>query len=260
MPIASSQANPTSIQRLLTRPSRLAKAEDRTRFVKVCSFNRKDGEAGFLKAMARVREGDLIAYRMGKWEAWKKLLFESEIRAIGYAFLRYGHLSIVVNDVNGNGGLSLFSSETAYGTNLRTQLETIQRTDWDCWRLNQWDRVEKERFYEFMVISLDRSSNKSGYDYTGVMGLWNSNLKPDLPQVISNEYTCSTLVAAAFYYAGVELDSTRHSRIGDLVTPYQVVRSKGGIFPLSKGITEPIQRGVSERSAKKQVDEVMKLR
>ena len=40
-------------------------------------------------------------------------------------------------------------------------------------------------------------------------------------------YTYSTVIAAALYYAGVELDKTRGSRQLDLVTPKQTVTSKG---------------------------------
>jgi hypothetical protein len=47
--------------------------------------------------------------------------------------------------------------------------------------------------------------------------------------------TCSTVIAAAPYYGGVELDKTRGSSHIDLVTPKQIVTSKGRFFTVPNG-------------------------
>lgn len=68
--------------------------------------------------------------------------------------------------------------------------------------------------------------------FSGMFGLWNSNLSPKNPDDVGYDYICSTVVLTALYYAGLELGANRRDGILDLVTPAQVVDSKGRFIPL----------------------------
>ncbi|MEJ2407550.1 MAG: hypothetical protein P8171_25465, partial [Candidatus Thiodiazotropha sp.] len=55
-------------------PSTMAAAEDQTRFELISSYDHEKDSASFGQATAKLREGDVIAYRMGGLEATKEVL------------------------------------------------------------------------------------------------------------------------------------------------------------------------------------------
>ena len=71
-------------------PSKLASEDDIAEFALVDSFDHQAGEAVFAKTRDQLREGDVIAYRMGAAEARKKIL-SGNIASIGYRMFKYGH-------------------------------------------------------------------------------------------------------------------------------------------------------------------------
>jgi hypothetical protein len=89
------------------------------------------------------------------------------------------------------------------------------------------NRVNIDRLLEFVRISIVQEKGGASYGDLSSLGFVNANLKPKTQADIRGAYTCSTVVAAALYYAGVELDKTRGSSRLDLVTPKQIVTSKG---------------------------------
>lgn len=210
--------------------SQQASPEDRTRFDFVTRFDQQDPPS-FASRKAELREGDLIAYWMKKKES-RNSIRKGEFNKIGYRLLSYGHLAMVVEDPENNGRLRLFSSQSFQGANVKEDISSLKDHSWDAYRLDQWDRIDKRRLKEFIRFAHSKAGHWAGYDFSGMFALWNSNLKPDHADKIGKDYICSTIVVAAMYYSGLELDAVQRGGILDLVSPKQVVTSKGRIIPV----------------------------
>lgn len=222
---------PSWIQRAFSpRPSRLAEPEDRLEFECVAKFRRHSGEAGLEKQTSLLQEGDLIAARLGKLKAGSDLFLKRKAYAAGYTFLKYGHLDLVLRDPDGGSELVLFTCNGTDGVNFKRRFSDLGNRDWDVYRMKDWSRVDTERLFEFARTCIDKEKGAESYDDLSALGFRNANLKPRTQEDIGGGYTCSTVIAAALYYAGVELDQTRSSSHIDIVTPKQVVTSKGRFF------------------------------
>lgn len=213
---------------------------DQVRFNMVLSW---DADAaplgGFAAVCSQLREGDVIAYRMTRWEA-DRMVLTGHINALGYRLYRYGHLSVLLSDPERGPELRQFSSQSFKGVNTDDHVDELAQHRFDVYRLDQWHRVEITRMQEFMRIAKIKAGSWYGYDFVGMFAIANSRLNPQQPEDIGHDYICSTTVLAAFQYAGVHLDAAcdagivpfssneRHG-IGDLVTPLQVVASRGCI-------------------------------
>ena len=220
-------------------PSTQAKPEDRTEFLPVSSFDKdRHDDQSWPAVRQNLKEGDMIAYKTETWKAVIEVFFKGGLNRFGYMLFKYGHMAIVVKDPNDENRLRLLSSWSLKGPNILEDLDTMKYHSWDSYRLNQWDRVDKKRFYEFVSIVRQKAESWTGYDFSGMFGLWNSNLQPSKPEEIGLSYTCSTVILAALYYAGVELDAYQRYGIADIVTPLQVVSSKGRIVPVPEVIFE----------------------
>ena len=225
---------PSWVQRTwVPKPSRLAKPEDRLAFERVASFRRSDGESGLAEKTKLLREGDLVAASLGKLESSSNLILGRGMNYIAHTVLDYGHLDLVIKDPAGSDELVLFTCMTKEGVNIERRLKDLGNRDWDVYRLKNWDRVDRDRLYEFVQVGLERGHNTETYDNFSAIGFWNANLKPKNKGDIGGGYICSTVVVSALYYAGVELDNMRNSSYVDLVSPKQVVTSKGRFFRLS---------------------------
>ncbi|MDB4712850.1 hypothetical protein OAF43_01370 [bacterium] len=211
----------------MPKPSRLAEVEDRIEFELVVEYRRRTGEKGLRKKTALLREGDIIAARLGKVEAGMDLFLKWKKYAAGYTFLKYGHLDLVVREPSGEDKLVLFTCNGTEGVNIKRQFHDLGSRDWDAYRMKGWDRVNIDRMLEFVRISIVQEKGGESYGDLSSLGFGNANLKPRRQADIVGGYTCSTVIAAALYYAGVELDKTRGSSQLDLVTPKQIVTSKG---------------------------------
>ena len=208
-------------------PSTQAEPEERTEFLPVLYFDKeKYDEPDWTTIKSLLKEGDVIAYRKGTWEARKAIFLQGRLNIIGYRLFKYGHLAMVVKD-DDESTLRLLSSESFKGPNIREELDALQHYSWDVYRLNHWDRVDKRRLYEFISLVRQKAEKWYGYDFSGMFGLWNSNLDPRTPSDIGREYICSTVILAALHYAGVELDAYQRHGFADIVTPLQVISSKG---------------------------------
>jgi hypothetical protein len=214
-------------------PSTRVAEEDLARFEQVLAFDAKEGDARFTEVSSQIREGDVIAYRMSLSDAYRDIL-KLKLSKVGYRVFRYGHLAIAVHDAAPaptlGAPLKVFSSESFKGPNLREGIETLRHHDFDVYRLNRWERVDKARLYEFVDASMRKAGKWYGYDFMGMFGLANSNLRPTTPENIGHDYICSTVVVSALYYAGLELDAIQRDGLLDLVTPAQVVDSRGRFF------------------------------
>lgn len=212
--------------------SQLADPKDRTQFDLVTSFDLASPE-NFSDRKAKLREGDLVAYWMKNNEA-RCAIVTGNANSIGYRLFKYGHLAIVVKDPENKNKLRLFSSQSFKGVNIREDIDTLKDHNWSSYRLDQWHRVDKKRLYEFVELAQARAGNWAGYDFSGMFALWNSNMKPSHSHEIGRDYICSTVVVAALYYSGLELDAVQRNGLLDLVSPKQVVTSKGRVVSLPK--------------------------
>ena len=125
----------------LPKPSRLAEVEDRIEFELVVEYRRSTGEKGLRKKTALLRDGDIIAARLGKVEAGMDLFLKWKKYAAGYTFLKYGHLDLVVREPSGEDKLVLFTCNGTEGVNIKRQFHDLGSRDWDAYRMKGWDRV-----------------------------------------------------------------------------------------------------------------------
>jgi hypothetical protein len=214
-------------------PSTKVERKDRAHFLRRASYNHlKESVETFITRKSELREGDVIAYKLDKKHARRKIFLEGKLNIIGYRLLKYGHLGMVIKDPKDPSKLLLFSSHSFVGPNVKEDLDTLITHSWDCYRLDKWDRVDKPRLYDFVSKVRERAEAWYGYDFSGMFGLWNSNLQPEKPSKIGHDYICSTVIVAALYYSGLELDAVQRDGVLDLVTPKQVVSSDGRFIPL----------------------------
>src|SRR3954471_19080200 len=148
-------------------PSTRAAPEDVCAFVPCGCFDRRDGEPACHEALAGLREGDVIAYRLPPSEARREIA-HGHLNVIGYRVLKYGHLAIVVRDPDHPERLCLFSSESFKGPNTGEGLETLGKHHWDAFRLDRWDRVDTRRITEFVRLARDKAGHWYGYDFSGM--------------------------------------------------------------------------------------------
>jgi len=102
---------------------------------------------------------------------------------------------------------------------LKDSVHTLKDPCFAVYRLN--------RFHDFVQKSQEKAGNWIGYDFSGIFVVWNSNLRPNDAKAIGHDYICSTIVAAALYYAGADMKVSEHAGWLDLVSPRQVVTSHG---------------------------------
>lgn len=241
----------------MEKPGRVASpapmtTENETRFLQVASYDPKGPEGQEKVSLAEVttslREGDVIAYRMGAWEARKDILL-GDVAKIGYRLFKYGHLAIVARDPADISRLRIFSSQSFRGPNVREGLDTLEDHHFDVYRLEHAERVDWTRLTEFVDVAIKKAGNVLGYDFSGMFGLWNSNLKPTKPEEIGHDYICSTVVATALYYTGVDMNvSSRHGAL-DIVTPLQVVEGRGHFVRPAEGVLEVARTELQSNAA-----------
>ena len=220
-------------------PSAAAKPEERVEFEPLFSFDPARQAESWPELRRELREGDLIAFWKDPWEARKDIFLRGKLNVIGYRLFKYGHVAMVVKDPDDPTKLRLLSSWSFRGPNVQDDIDSLAWHSWDAYRMNQWDRVDKARFYEFIAVVRQKAEKWYGYDFPGMFGLVNSNLHPTNPEEIGHSYICSTVLVAALQYSGVELDAYRRLGVGDIVTPLQLVASGGRI-------TTPVQSAGEE--------------
>jgi len=204
---------------------------DRCEFSRVAVFDhRKDG-ARFAEIRDGLREGDVVGYWLSGGEVGRALV-RGRLTKVLYGLFKYGHLGILVEDPEEPGRLVMFSSEGFKGPNVTEDVEALEGHSFDVFRLDQGSRLDVERLREFARLSMEKAGKWTGYDFSGMFGLWNDELQPSQPEEIGKEYICSTTVIAALYYSGVELETTHRRGVLDVITPLQVVASKGRIIVL----------------------------
>lgn len=208
-------------------PSTRAASDERVRFERVATFDRRAGVGGFATVRDRLLVGDCIAYWLPPGEALRDSA-RGQLNHLGYGLLRYGHLAIVVPDPDDGCRFRLLSSQAFRGPNTDEDPDTLATHSFDVWRLDRAWAIHQDRLEEFVQLARASGGGWWGYDFLGMFGIWNSELRPERPSEIGSGYICSTVVAAALHYAGVELDAVRGQHL-DLCSPAQVVAGGGRI-------------------------------
>jgi hypothetical protein len=187
---------------------------------------RKDSLADY---QALVQPGDLIVNYMRLGRAAKK-------REWLFALLPYGHSMLVVDPYDPQGLL-----ECRFHGIRQVGPEELKLYSYNVvYRLRNAERLDVERLREFAAYGC---THPTRYNFLSWLGR-NDNLFPELPEEISSRYTCSTMVAAAYHYAGVTLSaSIPHNRV---ITPISLAASKGTFNEHARPADEPIASAPSD--------------
>lgn len=157
----------------------------------------------------RVRPGDLVVnyMRLGRVPKKKQWLF---------ALLPYGHSMVVLDPSDPNG---LF--ESRFSGARRIAFDDLKTYSYNViYRLRDPSRLNLDRLREFADEACRRSKSYSFKSWVAI----NDNMRPNAPGEISRSYTCSTMVVAAYHYAGVTLDIASLNKV---ITPLSVAAAAG---------------------------------
>jgi len=201
--------------------------DDVARFELVASYEKGDGN--FNEVINKIKEGDLVALWMTKEETRRGFL-NVKFSAFAYVVLEYGHLAIAVKIPGREPPIRLYSSLPKIGSHLSGGLVELKDKNFKIFRLNRWDEMSAERLREFVSIAREKSRKIFSYDYLAAGGLWSRNLEPRYPDQIVGRYMCSTSVAAALHYAGLDLKKVGPCAAFQIVGPKRVFTSEGRIM------------------------------
>lgn len=210
--------------------------EKRAKFELVRSFTK--GDKDFRQVRSVIQEGDVITFRMTEKEKRDGIL-HGNVKAVSYMIYRYAHMAIAVRDPNNPDELLLFTSQGARGPNTMDGLDELENHTIDIYRLNRWRQMDMVRLREFVSTSLRKANKVFGYNFVGMVGIWSNCLEPHIPSEIGDDYLCSTAVAAALHYAGLNLDAVRCCEAFNMISPWRVVTSTGRMMSRSEMITSP---------------------
>ena len=184
------------------------------------------GQDGPLNSKERksLKPGDIIAFHMSHDDSWKHLR-KGNIQKLPYELLRYGHIALVVP---GSGReLRLLQVAMKQAVNTKSDLEYLSGKSWHVYRPPR-DSIDTNRLRDFTEqVTLIASDPKKAYDYSGIVGLQNAPSSPESIEEIGDKFSCATLVVAALHYSGFRLEAIHRNGFCDIVTPYQVVKSRG---------------------------------
>ncbi|MCP5537338.1 MAG: hypothetical protein H7A51_14040 [Akkermansiaceae bacterium] len=188
------------------------------------------GDSGLNDVCKVIQEGDLVAFRMTDKEKRDELL-HGNIKAVSYLMMQYAHLSIAVKDPDNPRALRLYTSQGARGPNILDTLDELAHHSFDVYRLDRWKQLDMVRLREFVHRSINKKNKIFSYNFVGMVGIWSNCLEPHTPSEIGDDYLCSTAVAAALHYSGLDLDAVRCCEALNMVSPLRVVSSTGRIMP-----------------------------
>lgn len=157
-----------------------------------------------------VRPGDLIVnyMRTGRAAKMQQWLF---------CILPHGHAMIVLDPSAPDGLL-----ECRFHGSRRGGPEELKLYSYNTvYRLKEPERVNLSRLNEFAAVACEQCGK---YNFASWVGR-NDEMTPDRPEEISRQYTCSTMVAAAYHYAGITLRESENAK--SVVTPINLVDSAG---------------------------------
>lgn len=192
----------------------LAHSPNSSAFEEVAVIDLREGTIQDFQALAK--PGDLIVnyMRLGRVPKQRQWLF---------ALLPHGHSMIVLDPQDPNG---LF--ECRFKGARRIPLEDLKTYSYSIlYRLKNSERINMERLNAFAEAAIERSHRYSFKSWLA----WNDNMAPNDVSEISRQYTCSTMVAAAYHYAGATLDVCHLDRV---ITPLSLAASSVEFNPYAR--------------------------
>ena len=196
----------------------------RAKFDIIASYTK--GAENFEAVRKTIQVGDLVAVRMTEKEK-RDGVKHGSVKAVSYMVMKYAHMAIVVKDPKDPKVLCLYTSQGARGPNIEDGLDELELHTIDIYRLDLWKQLDMVRLNEFVVTSLKKKNKIFGYNFIGMVGIWSNYLEPKSPKDIGDDYLCSTAVAAALHYAGLDLDAVRCCEAFNMISPLRVVTSTG---------------------------------
>lgn len=176
--------------------------------------------------LGMICEGDVIAFTMSHRQALSHLR-EGAIQKIPYELFRYGHLALVVENPERRGELRLLQVAMKQAVNTDEGLDYLSDKTWEVHRPPSGS-VDGKRLGNFVqTVTKNASDPRTAYDYTSISGWRNAPWQPEEEDEIGDCFSCATLVISALHYSGFELDAVHRGGRLDLVTPRQVVESRG---------------------------------
>lgn len=176
--------------------------------------------------LSELQPGDVVAFWMGHDESLDYLR-RGVFQKIPYELFQYGHVALVVESSSHPRDMRLLQLAMAQAANVDEGLDYLENKKWQVFRppSGTVDPVRLREFVDQVVITA--ADPKRAYDYPGVLGWKNAPFRPETLEDIGSRYSCATLVVAALHYAGYELDAVYRGGRLDVVTPKQVVMSRG---------------------------------
>jgi hypothetical protein len=179
--------------------------------------------------LRQLRPGDVVTFHMSHDEAWA-FLRKGTIQKLPYDLMRYGHLALVVPDpakTRPSQDYRLLQIAMKQAVNAKDGLDYLNDKSFHVFRPPAGS-VDVAKLHEFSRRAVESAGDKKkAYDYSGALGVVNAPWQPDCVEDIGREYTCSTLVVAGLHYSGFKLDAVHRRGRFDVVTPRQVVESRG---------------------------------
>lgn len=171
-----------------------------------------------------VQPGDLIVNYMRLGRAARK-------RQWLFAILPHGHAMIVLDPYDPKGIL-----ECRFHGTRRVGPEELKLYSYNnIYRLDQGERLDLQRLGEFADAGTKCCRS---YRFSSWLGR-NGNLVPNDLADIPKSYTCSTMVVAAYHYAGLTLDLAELAR-NRVITPRAIAASRGRFNAFSLPGAEPV--------------------
>ncbi len=170
--------------------------------------------------------GDVVTFYMSHDEALGALS-KGKIQKLPYELFQYGHLALVVPDPHGRRGKRLLQVAMKEAVNADEGLDYLDGKRWRLFR-PPTGSIDDDRLGEFARLACQRAHDpKRAYDYAGVLGWKNAPWRPGEAEEVGDRFSCATLVVAGLWYSGFELDAVHRGGRLDIVTPRQVVSSRG---------------------------------
>lgn len=189
--------------------------------------NEEPGTSAEAFAIAKIRQGDVIAFQMSHAEAWSHLR-RGGIQKLPYDVLRYGHMALVVPDpqqAQVSSDLRLLQLAMKQAANADSTTDYLKGKHWVVFRAeDDLDRVKLHEFSRRVLVTA--GDPKNAYDYGAVFGIRNKPYAPKSVSEIGDKFTCVTLVVAGLHYSGCPLNAVHRNGWFDIVTPRQVVESR----------------------------------
>lgn len=180
-----------------------------TVFDKVGVIDLRDGDETVYSQL--LMPGDLIVNTMRLGRAAKK-------REWLFAVLPHGHSMIVLDPSDRQTGIL----ECRFRGARRVGIEELKLYSYNTvYRLRDARRLDLDRLRQFADHACARCPKYSFKSWLA----FNDNLRPENGDQVSRQYTCSTLVAAAYHYAGMTLDVAHAER--RVITPLSLAVSPG---------------------------------